>query len=525
ASTLPPRKLAPTIYVLQDSKDEDDIEKCLIDAGLLNLAEKEKLFVIFPVAGQDGWNTRDSEDKANDLQVVSKIIEAATMWYLFPGNEKCNSYMMGMIGINKGTEFASVFASKHSKHLSSLLTFGGNLEKEAMDIGEDDCSMSVWAVNPKGDGYQLWMERNHLNEENTLCYGDTKEWTNRLNKAKRLLITTQAKEQTAGIISRYWYEIHSKTFRIPDTKNGKIFSMTQMMDEYNPCIYNKTKMLGDNNWHTHSWYEFVPKSISQNSEIEKDKFPLVVALHGGGDTHEIAVAMFKWHELGEKEGFITVYANASDDDSWNSMLYSTRASDIEYLTRLIEHITDKYPVDKSRIYLSGFSNGSGMAQVLSALRPDLIAGLVAFNTRFPMHDGVYEGARKAKEKYDYRVPVFSTYGTKDAEYPPREGSGQFSQMTFWKWYNNIEAKPLNGDDKSGAGTAGDCVVTLGEPSNGEKGEMTWHQYYSMDNPSINYYNYTVVQGLPHTVEQRLIPTAWEFIKKFSRREDGLLKID
>ena len=98
------------------------------------------------------------------------------------------------------------------------------------------------------------------------------------------------------------------------------------------------------------------------------------------------------------------------------------------------------------------------------------------------------------------------------------------QMRFWKWYNNIEGKPLKGDDESGAGTPGDKIISLGDTDKNGKSDMTWHQYFSNDEISVNYYNYTIVRDLPHTVEQRLIPEAWEFIKRFSRKADGNLKI-
>ena len=41
-----------------------------------------------------------------------------------------------------------------------------------------------------------------------------------------------------------------------------------------------------------------------------------------------------------------------------------------------------YPIDPGRVYMSGFSNGSGMAQIFSVIHPELVAGVLAFNTRY-----------------------------------------------------------------------------------------------------------------------------------------------
>ena len=425
-STLLSGRMVPMLCILQDSKDEQSIRKCLYDTGLINLAEKEGFFLVFPISGQNGWNVCNDIKRPDDIQILNKIFEAATMWYLFPGREKCNSYMMGCVGIGTGAELAHIFASQYPRYLSSLLTFGGTITKEMMPEENEDAEMSVWMVDAKGDGYTFWMDVNQLKQAENVIVGNTMEWVNLNNRAKRLRLTVREKSgDFAGIIARYWYDIHSLSMRTPNTKNGRMFSTDEMFENYQPCVYNGVRMLGDNNQFAHFWYEFIPKCIHGNKKNEDEKYPLIIALHGGGDNHLTAAAMFKWHELGEKEGFITVYPNASDNDSWNSMMYNNRIDDIEFLTKLILHLKEKYPVDSRRVYMSGFSNGSGMAQVLSACRPDLIAGVVAFNTRFPMHEGVYEASQAVKAKFDYRMPVFSTYGTKDAEYPPQEGSGQF----------------------------------------------------------------------------------------------------
>lgn len=42
--------------------------------------------------------------------------------------------------------------------------------------------------------------------------------------------------------------------------------------------------------------------------------------HGGSDNPEEAAQMSRFHELGEKEGFITVYPWGTDRTQWNSFL-------------------------------------------------------------------------------------------------------------------------------------------------------------------------------------------------------------
>ena len=44
-------------------------------------------------------------------------------------------------------------------------------------------------------------------------------------------------------------------------------------------------------------------------------------------------------------------------------------------------------------------------------------------------------AMSKKEKYDYRMPVWYTYGTREPSYPVFRGSTQQHQYDFWKQYN------------------------------------------------------------------------------------------
>ena len=142
---------------------------------------------------------------------------------------------------------------------------------------------------------------------------------------------------------------------------------------------------------------------------------------------------------------------------------------------------------------------------------------------YPVKENIYDYVKTVKQKYDYRVPIFSTYGTRDAEYPMKPGCGQFTQMEFWRWYNNIRPRAIDVEDPSGIGAPGDRTVSWG--AFGENGEniFTTHSFCTEDPDGINLYNYTLVSGLPHTVERRLIPCALDYIFQFSRNSDGSLK--
>ncbi len=87
----------------------------------------------------------------------------------------------------------------------------------------------------------------------------------------------------------------------------------------------------------------------------------MIFYHGGSDNPTEAAEMARFHEIGEKEGFITVYPWGSNRCSWNIFMNEEEMDDVAFSEALISYMTVHYPVDPSRVYLSGFSNGASGA--------------------------------------------------------------------------------------------------------------------------------------------------------------------
>src|SRR5258707_9326575 len=100
--------------------------------------------------------------------------------------------------------------------------------------------------------------------------------------------------------------------------------------------------------------------------------PLVISLHGGGYPAWMFLNQIKWQDVGEKEGFITVYLNAPG----NRWTFSSPETDsIKAITQLIDQVAAAYSVDRTRVYLQGFSVGSGTTFVTGITHPQLFAAV------------------------------------------------------------------------------------------------------------------------------------------------------
>ncbi len=523
-ASLEPMLLTGSLIVVTEETTAESITDVMVSSGLLELAEREKIFLIFPTASEQGWNIEKDPQSPDDVDILNYIQYAAENWFLFPGREKCHGYLMGMVACNRGATMAEIALSYHPEHVHSALFFRSEARCEEMSRDFSDSEMCVWEVGPGGDAAKFWINADGLNGSEWKYLGNSKTLSDKDNRARQVFITEECSSEKieSGILMRFWIEACSGNARIPDSGRGKVFSFAEEIEKKRPCIHINDRSIGDNGFLAHNWVEFIPKTVLEHSSDPEYRCPLIIEMHGGGSWPKTSMVKVQFQNLGEEKGFITVYANASAVNSWNSIFRDDRPSDADYIAGLIEYLCERYPVDRTRVYVSGFSNGSGMAHVMAAIRPDLIAGAIVFNTRYPVKDNIYDLAENTKKKKDYRVPVFSTYGTKDAEYPMKAGCGQFTQMDFWKWYNNIERKPLTEEDSSGIGAEGDRIIRWGPPDKKGKPVYTTHEFITKDEGHLNLYNYTLIDGLPHTVDRGVIRAAWDYISQFSRTENGEL---
>jgi polyhydroxybutyrate depolymerase len=118
--------------------------------------------------------------------------------------------------------------------------------------------------------------------------------------------------------------------------------------------------------------------------------PLVLVLHGGGNTPKDMEKMTGFNALADREGFVVAYPEGYKD-FWNDGRGTMRSAkkgidDVGFIRAVIADVEGKTSIDKSRIYVTGISNGGiltnrlgcEMADTLAAIGP--VVGLIASNT-------------------------------------------------------------------------------------------------------------------------------------------------
>ncbi len=118
---------------------------------------------------------------------------------------------------------------------------------------------------------------------------------------------------------------------------------------------------------------YIPRSYDRSRPA-----PLVISMHGASMSPRQQMELSEWNGVAEREGCIVVYPaglTTAGPRVWRVGLESGLTKDVRFISELIDKLEAAYNIDRDRIYANGFSNGGGMAFVLSCMMPDRIAAV------------------------------------------------------------------------------------------------------------------------------------------------------
>ena len=105
------------------------------------------------------------------------------------------------------------------------------------------------------------------------------------------------------------------------------------------------------------WASYVPKEALEEDNVKK--YPLVIALHGGGNTIYTVDSWGIAREAAERKWIVIMPALEADC----------------VIAEILEEAKKLYPIDEEKIYLFGFSYGSINTNILAHQHPDWFAAV------------------------------------------------------------------------------------------------------------------------------------------------------
>ena len=129
---------------------------------------------------------------------------------------------------------------------------------------------------------------------------------------------------------------------------------------------------------------FVPDDLPAEEAV-----PLLIVLHGASGNGAGMESLTGFSDIAAKEGFIVVYPDGIAGGWDFGVGIQTqdgliRVDDVAFLTGLIDEADALHPVDRGRVFVTGFSDGATMTYILGCNRPDTFTAIAGVSAPLAM---------------------------------------------------------------------------------------------------------------------------------------------
>lgn len=182
--------------------------------------------------------------------------------------------------------------------------------------------------------------------------------------------------------------------------------------------------------------------------------PLLVLLHGGLSSAATLQSRTRLEPLADREGFLLAYPDGRGLYGmlrhWNGGHCCGKAAaagwdDVGFVSRVIDDAASVVAVDRTRVYVGGFSNGGMLAWRYAALHPERVAAAAIFSSTIMGALGSDEEG-EVLPRAALPVPLLVFYGSEDRRVPAGHVEASVARwLSDMDCENEPQRRALRGD--------------------------------------------------------------------------------
>ena len=238
---------------------------------------------------------------------------------------------------------------------------------------------------------------------------------------------------------------------------------------------------------------YAPESVKASGE----KVPMVLLMGGTSQPSRVIFDATHWWEIADREGFIIVSPCAwSDILRWNNTGDPTQRDDLKFIEYVMDQVIANYPVDPTRCYATGQSNGAVMTQFLAQQIPERFAAVAATS------GGLIEQELYAQDNGNAMIPTYVLFGEFDNWSYDFTLDGEVRTLVSYFAQRN-STSPVDDPDF--------CT---------EEGRFITYGWANDDGVAMVQLTQTL--GRPHNCIPSEMELIWDWFSQWSRSQDGAL---
>lgn len=495
-------QLNAVIYVYPDKPyaSRDEALAALEKMGLIDIAEAAPAYIVCPNPLDGKGFTQDDLNVYYESQIYlagGKIVSFTPPTGEF---KRCTyNNLQYIMAEGAGATFVNNVLSQNAGRIAGILTFGGEMDK---DLAKG-LALPAYLVNAGQTAVDYYKAVNGTDSEKAAGHFVNSGYTE-----KQVVVKTGGSSFDAKVIAEAWGTMLSRLTRAPMLSNVVI--NTADMSEWVLMTWPNYGELGltvkEHTYHydgkDYNAYDYVPDSYTGDKAV-----PLVVLLHGFSEDPLCPAATCGWADMAAQEGFILVAPDYLND-------IASKGVAVDCVMTIVNETLENYNIDRSRVYLTGFSMG----------------GMNTFFTSY-MNAGVFAAAAPMAgfpklEDFDidtetYDMPTFFLTGLADDKNVAEDEHGNPSVTGMG---GNVAAAAMTFNGIK-AGDPDYSINPWGYKADTDDSRVYQGIRYNISDFYADGYTNPMVrlvgaEGVSHACSNVYASLAWEYISRFARGEDG-----